>query len=208
MPKTRPDPNIRDPLAEPTIGRRIWAAYLAAGYNRATWAEATEITYKTADNYDTGATLPSLEHCLLAAKLTGFSMDDLCYGHRRPHGQRSELELSRDGVKALLHELRASVEAIEALGEHERSAAGTYQRFTRSYVAAFVERFGLARREGLSVQEAIVQAKTTAANARANAEAIAARLKPTSAQALAELGEHIKTPEKTSTGNMVRRKRA
>lgn len=209
--KTRPDPNVGDPLSEPTVGRRIWATYLALGFNRRTWAEKTGITYQTADNYDTGRTAPSLEHVMLAAQLSGFTTDQLCWGYNRPHGLRDEQELSREAVKSLLHDLRASDETKEALAMHEQSAAGHYQRFTRSYVGAFCERFSLARREGLGVQAAIDAAKATAANARANAEAVAAKLSaPVSAETLSKLGARIKNPEKTSVENASakRRKRA
>lgn len=190
--KTRPDPNVSDPLSEPTLGRRIWAAYLQRGYTRGSFARAVGAAYVTVDRHDTGKVIPELDHVMRASELLGYSSDELYYGYHKPHLQRSESELSRDAIKALLHEERVAPEQVEALGEHERSPAGTYQRFTRTYVLTFCERHAVAVREGMTPQAAIDAAKVAAANARASAEANALRLSmPPSDDELAALGRSL-----------------
>jgi transcriptional regulator with XRE-family HTH domain len=190
--KTRPDPNTEDPLSEPTVGRRIHAAYLRAGYNRHTFAQAMGLTYPAVDQLDKGAAVPKLANLMKASELVGFTLDELVYGHHPPHARRMEPELTKDAIKSLLQELRADADAIEALGEYERSGAGQYQTYTRSFVAAFVERYGLARREGMDRKLAVDAAKVAAANAKANAEAVALRLKaPPSDASLAVLGQRL-----------------
>ncbi len=193
--KTRTEPNAADPFSEPTIHRRLWAGYLSKGYSRASWAVAMEVSYTAVDQWDLGKVVPRLDKLMRACELLGWSMDELCYGRSAPRSGRTEPELSRDAIKALLAELRVTSEQIEALGEYERSPAGQYQRFTRSYVAAFVERYALARAEGLDQQASIAAAKVTAANARANAEAIALGMAPpASALQLEALGAKL-TPK-------------
>lgn len=200
--QTRPAPNVQDPLSEPTLHRRIWAAYLAVGYNRATWADALDMSYKAVDLLDTGKNYPRLGTLMRMQELIGvFTLDELVYGRNPPRLNRTEAELSTDAIKALLHEMKASVDAIEALGQHVESPAGKFQRYTRSYVVAFMDRYQLARDEGLDRAAAIDAAKQTAANARANAEAVAARLKPVSAAQLAALGQKLKA-ESEHTGTM------
>jgi hypothetical protein len=148
------------------------------------------------------------------APLVGFTIDQLCYGHRVPRNG-SETELSPDGIKSALQELHASHEEIEALGEYHRSAAGQFQRFTYSYLEAFVGRFSVARKEGMETKDAISAAKIAAANARATAEAASLGLSaPPSDARLAALGLQAAASEAKARNKRVkpppvgRRKRA
>lgn len=75
-----PKPNIEDPLAEPTRYRRLWAAYLRAGFTRRTIAAALGTNYHTVNRWDAGAAAMSLEMLERASPLVGYSMDELCFG--------------------------------------------------------------------------------------------------------------------------------
>jgi len=207
--KTHADPNTQDPLSEPTLNRRLWGAYLAAGYNRSTWAKRTGITYPTANNYDHGKTPVPLDHLMHAVELFGgkYTLDDLAYGYAQ-RSRRDEPELPPEAIKLLLSELRATSDQIEALGEYAQSPAGKFQRFTRTFVAAFVDRYGLAIKEGMTRTAAIDAAKKTAHNARANMQAIADRLQPVSAEDLAQLGKSLGGSRRTASHPPSRKRKA
>jgi DNA-binding XRE family transcriptional regulator len=172
---THPEPNVSDPLAEHTVNRRMWAAYLRAGYNRNTFAPELGITYQGLHLLDVGKSTPKLSTLCRVSELTGFTLDQLVYGHHSPGLQRMEKLLADDDVRAVLFEIRASTEQIEALAEYHRSVAGSLQPLTRSFVSAFVERYALARSEGSDHPVAIQEAKASAVNARENAAAAALR---------------------------------
>lgn len=153
-----------------------------------------ELTYVAVDDWCVGKTSPSLKHLMRMVELFdgAYTLDQLAFGHAPPSAKRVEPELDREAIKRLLGELRATNEQIEALGEYERSAAGQFQRYTRTYVAAFVEAFAAAREHGQSTKQAIASAKEAAANARANAEAIALNLRAVSEAELAKLGDEVR----------------
>lgn len=203
--QTRPDPNVADPLSEPSIHGRIRAAYLAAGFTRSTWADALGLTYQGVDLIDTGKTTPKLAtlvkmQTLLLERSYLLTLDELVHGRHAPKlPHRSEQELSDVGVKALLMELGVGQDAMEALGVHAASPAGRFVRYTRTYCAAFVERYQLAREEGLDRPLAIEAAKTIAANAQANAEGVAQRVQPVSAPQLQALGRKLKADDERDT---------
>lgn len=209
--KTRIDPNVQDPLSETTVQRRIWAAYLDAGFSRASWAEALGMSYTAVDLIDTGKVTPRLGTLMRMQELIGrFSLDELAYGRNLPQMRRSEGELSTEAIKLLLLQLRCDTDTIEALGQHTESPSGKYQRYTRTYVVAFVDRYALARADGLTRPASIDLAKAAAANAQANSEAIAQRLKPISAAELQAVGKEVKAARTTSVlrGAKQPRKRA
>src|SRR5215471_18613126 len=139
MPAARKEPNRLDPLSEPTLNRRLWAARLHRNISRAAFAKLVGVYYKTVDDWDLGATVPQLDALMKAAVLLDFSLDELCFGRRQRKPKTLEAELTRDQIKRLLRELRVTADQAEALADHERSAAGQYQSFTRAYVAAFVD---------------------------------------------------------------------
>lgn len=46
------EPNVADPLSEPAFNRRMWAAYLAAGFTRAQFARALDARDALVWEYD------------------------------------------------------------------------------------------------------------------------------------------------------------
>jgi hypothetical protein len=197
--KTRPDPNAADPLSEPTVNRRLWAAYLNRGFNRRSFSRAMGSAYSTVDDWDTGKRMPQLDNLIRAREvLEVFTLDELAFGHNPPQQQRIEKELGRDAIKLLLRELTAGIDPataldwMEALGEYERSAAGQYTMFTRSYICAFIDTYASARADGEPRKRAVELAKTIAINARATVEAVAMRLLPVSEEQLRQMGEALR----------------
>lgn len=79
-PQPLPKPNVLDPLGEPTRHRRIWAAYLAAGFTRREFAHKLGTNYHTVNRWDSGAATISLDMLERASVLVGYSMDELCFG--------------------------------------------------------------------------------------------------------------------------------
>src|SRR5262245_33881145 len=146
QPKEVPAPP-GDPLNEPTVNTRLRAAYRQAGYNRSTWAKALNMSYPGAVKLE-GEGDPKLTTLIRAVEVLRekgcqYTLDEIVFGHFPPRLARTEPELSTDAIKALLFELRADQDSIEALGVHADSPAGRYVRYTRSYVGAFVERYRL-----------------------------------------------------------------
>jgi DNA-binding XRE family transcriptional regulator len=175
--KTRREPNHNDPLSEPTLQRRIWAAYLQRGYNRKTWAESLHTSYSAVDAIDTGKVTPKLAMLMKMAKLVGYSLDELVFGRDVPP-RLSGAELSDAQVRALLLDIGTGTEAADALGQHVASPSGRFMPLTRAYVSAFALAFEAARAEELDPRASIDAAKRAAINAQANAEAVAQRLHP------------------------------
>lgn len=173
--KTLPEPNKDKPLAEPSLNRRLWAAYLHRGYTHADAARMLGIHYTGLHNIVTGKSgVPKLQTLILASQLFGFTLDELVFGHERPTG--AEVELTRDGVKALLLKLGAHDDVIERLGDYTHSAAGHFQTFTRAWVEALNQDYRAAVDEdGLEPAKAFERAKGAAAKARALAATTAAK---------------------------------
>src|SRR5262245_45613138 len=184
--KTRSEPSREAPLTEPTMNRRIWGAYLEAGWNRNTWADALGMSYQGIDLIDSGKSMPQLPTLMRMQELIGkYTLDELVYGHNPPTMKRFEPELTHDAVKAVLWQLACAPDTLEALGDFTESASGKYVRLTRSYVVAWSERYQLARKEGMPRQSAIDVAKQIASAAQAHADAIAAQVKPVTPAQLA-----------------------
>jgi len=83
-----------DPMLEPTIGRRVWAAYVRAGYNRHTFAAQLGIYYTTLQRSDAGSSQLTLPLVMRAALLLGHSMDDLCFGKNGRAAARAHVDAS------------------------------------------------------------------------------------------------------------------
>lgn len=183
--QTRTEPNRDDPLSEPTVNRRIWAAYLQRGFNRSTWANALGMSYPSVDQIDIGKVTPKLETLIKMRRLLGtYSLDELAFGRDAP-ARSSNAELSDAQVRALLVELGAEVETADALGQHVASPSGRFMPLTRAYVSAFAQAFEAARAEQLDPRASIDLAKRTAINAQANAEAIEQGVRPVGRSQLA-----------------------
>jgi transcriptional regulator with XRE-family HTH domain len=182
-----PRPNSLDPLGEPTLQRRIWAAYLQRGYSRSTFARALGTRIATVVSWDRGDTTPHLAQFARAAELLGYSMDDLMHGRHKPAVRSAEPALNREQILELLDHVTASTEARAAFGEHSASPSGTYQRFTRRYVLAFVSSYQAAVSAGNAHDKATELAVIEAVNARANADAAAMGARPVEPTRLAEV---------------------
>lgn len=187
-----PRPNVDDPLSEPTRHRRLWAAYLAAGYSRREFAQKLGTNYHTVNRWDAGAAAISLDMLERASQLVGFSMDELCFGRRAPAASvpvtavgplrgsaprpRPEA-LTEADIRALFDELNVDPATRAAFGEHAASAAGRYQTFTASYIEAWCSAYAYDAHD----EQAALQAGV---NARAVSEAAAAGAKPVSGEQL------------------------
>lgn len=171
--KTRPDPNISDPLSETTVQRRIWASYLAAKYTRFSFAAALNVPYSTVDNWDKGTSIPSLPLLVRVAELLEVPIQHLIYGHRGGPGDGREVVLTQTAVMELLAEAGATKEARAAYAAHETSDAGRYQERTRSYIIAWLSAYEAARKNSASHDEAADEAVTQAVAARMISGAIA-----------------------------------
>jgi len=186
-----PKPNVDDPLSEPTRHRRIWAAYLRAGFTRRSFAAALDTNYHTINRWDAGAAAMSLDMLERAAPLLGYSMDELCFGRTgapavsapvtavqpiaAAPAQRPE-PLTEAEIRALFDAQRVAPAVRAAFGEHAASPAGRYQSFTADYVEAWCAAYAYSRDE--------LQALQAAANARAVSEAAAAGVPSVTPEAL------------------------
>lgn len=184
-------PDTTDPLAHATVQRRLWSAYLRAGYNRSTFADALGVRMQTIWQWDTEKSVPTLQLFQRAAELVGFSLDQLAYGHARPERRTTEPGLSQSAITSLLDELGASDAQRAALGEHVTSPAGMYKKLTRTYVATFIASYAEAVTRGQQPTAAIATAVADATNARASADAIALGARPLSPERIEAIGAGI-----------------
>lgn len=192
-PPKRPQPNIDDPLSEDTPQRRVWAAYLRAGYTRATFARAVGIRYHTLDAWDTGRSMPDLENFAIAARLVGYTADELLFGHGGMASvNASESALSAEGVRTLLDQMRATGTQAAALAEHRNTPAGMYARFTPTYVRTFITRYAEQLKRGEAHAAAMARAAADADAAQATLDAAALGLQPVSARAAGNLETVVK----------------
>lgn len=167
-----PRPNVDAPLSEPTRHRRVWAAYLAAGYTRAQFADALGTNYYTVNRWDSGAAAMSLDMLERAVKLLGYTMDELCFGAAgRPtvagSGDAAPATpvMADSDVRAVLDAMRATPATRAALGEHLASPAGRYQTLTADYVRAWAAAWASTQDPRAALRAAV--------NARAVTEATA-----------------------------------
>lgn len=168
MARKYPEPDRLDPLSESALNRRVWAAYLHAGYDRTRFAAAMGVQYSLVSHWDTGRHAMSLAHFMRAAELVGFSMDELAHGHAATRaGQGPEVALTQDAIRALLLAVNATTEQISALGEHQESAVGRLQPMTRTYVLRFIATYAARVADGKQHAQALKLAFIEAVNARA-----------------------------------------
>lgn len=178
-PRFRIEPNQHDPLSETTVGRRLWAASLAAGYkSRLAFAAAIGIRHQTLSLIDTDKTTPTLDTFSTACHLVGYSMEEIYFG-RKNAGR--EPNLSNDAIIAALDELEAEAPERAALKAHLDGPDAALQRVTRSYVTAFVNVHAQARlQKNRPPNECLQRAMSAADTARATSDAIAAGVRPPS----------------------------
>lgn len=217
-PKNRSEPSRTDPLSEPTVNRRIWGAYLEAGFNRSSWSGALDMSYQGVDLIDSGKVVPLLATLVRMQELIGkYSLDQLVFGHHPPTAKRLEPVLSNEAVTALVYQLRCDQETRAALGEFSDSSEAKYLRLTRTYVTAWTERYASAHAEGLDRKDATAEAVRHAEAMQTKADAVAAGVRPVTPAQLAAAGKVLqrsKRKRKASRIDLVtapvprRRKRA
>jgi len=204
--KSLPEPNSADPLSEPTVNRRVWAAYLRAGYtSRADWARALGVArYQNTIEWDKETKGYDLATLARAADLVGYTIDELVHGHR-PAAQRvvePALVTDADLIDAL-NTLGATPEQREALAEWRLSPAGKFADVTLTYVRRFCAAYSNARRKGAEHASAIVEANNSARHARVLSATVARGGRPVSTSALKALGAELRAVD----GKPQRRKR-
>jgi transcriptional regulator with XRE-family HTH domain len=187
-PKTLPEPNAADPLSEPTPSRRLWAAYLRAGFTRAQFARRLGVKrYATVVGWDNGA-IPEFPILAQACELAGLTLPEYWYGRQQPTLNRAEANLSLDGMIALLDELGATDEQREALSEYRDSSQGKLKAYTRTYVTKFVEAYSAAIMRRQTHERAIAFAAAAAKEARLLVTAIDRGATPVSTAQLRKRG--------------------
>lgn len=165
-------PNAADPLSEPTLARRVWAAYLQRGYTRKTFAAAMETTYAVVHGWDHGAQSRgiSLKKLQRASQLLGYSMDELCFGKQTAIG--GEPVLTAREIVALVNSLRCDDDTRQAFKEHLQ-AEGRYQEPTKIYVHVWISVYRQTRVRGGTKEQASAAALIEAVSAQAMAEVVA-----------------------------------
>ncbi len=190
MVKKYKTPDIAAPLEEPTLNRRLWAAYLRAGFDRASFARAMGVGYNLVQNWDGGKNVITLVHLMRASEIVGYTLDELVYGSDggAVHKARETRSLDERGVMAVLDDMHATSEQLRALADMRVSAAGVRQRLTPIFVRTFLQVFAAtfeskevakvlqaeAARRTYAIDEALRQAE----RARDQADAIARGRKP------------------------------
>jgi hypothetical protein len=174
----RPQPNKDDPLSEPTVGRRLWAAYLRAGYSRRTFADELDVPYGRVDGWDTDKHQPHLEVFGRACRLVGFTPGQILYGRDDEVAAPRAPGLEPQDVKKLLDSIGASPDQRRALAEYVDSAAGRYQNLTATFVIAFVEAYAKQIAIRKTHDKAIESAAAVATDAAAKVEARSVNARP------------------------------
>lgn len=116
-PQSLPKPNVLDPLSEPTRHRRIWAAYLAAGFTRREFAQKLGTNYHTVNRWDSGAATISLDMLERASGLVGYSLDELCFGRK---GRPVDTTSSSQGTQAPQWNAAETQDDATVAGREER----------------------------------------------------------------------------------------
>lgn len=166
-------PNVADPLSEPTLNRRVWAAYLQRKYTRKSFAEAMETTYAVVHGWDHGSPgrAMSLGKLQRASRLLGYTMDELCFGKQALIG-RAEPVLDAAGIREALSEVNADIPTRAAFADH-LTKEGKFQEITRTYVHLWVSIHRQLRERGVSPEVAAAAALIEAVQGQAIAAAVA-----------------------------------
>lgn len=188
-PKVRRDPNAADPLSEPTVNRRLHAAYLAKGWDRATFARKMGVKYQTVDRWDIGEIVPGVDNLFRASELVGYTPAQLLYG--------------RDGVPPT----SASAGGVDNDDSNavEREAFGLLMReLAESLEPMFVVTFRAELEDGATREAAFAKARDRALAARsvamkrrALADAVSLGGKPATGFAAPPAGPAIRTRKAT-----------
>lgn len=112
-----PDASV-EPLDETTLGRRIWALYVRAGYSRSAFASVLGVAYTSVDNWVQDQGLPSVAMLARLALMFRVSADDLIWGRGKREEAQEDFDLpellSTPAVCAWLREQGADDDDIDA----------------------------------------------------------------------------------------------
>lgn len=174
--KQHQDPQTDDPLAEPTIGRRMWSARIRAGYTRKSWARAIKRSLTAVFNLEIGhTTMPDLETLLRACELVKYTPDQMIYGRTPPPFAAARESLTAEQISVIWHDARAPFEAMTALYELTHGPGGEYLLITRAFVETYLAAFTavFVRDDESTYADAKVQARIAATQGAALASAVA-----------------------------------
>ncbi len=173
-------PNTRDPMAEPTLGRRMVAAGIRKCGNKLQFANAIGKSYQAVDAWELDRSTPDLVSITKTETLTGFSIEQLVHG--------------RDGiderVRSAMDALGATPAEREEFARHTQGN-GRYDSLTAEYVTAWIKRGRVVEAEPPPVRE---RERTTAAR------------EATVAEKAVKKSVRRSIPPKSKTGPQLRRK--
>lgn len=170
-PKEIADPQTADPLAEPTMNRRIWSAYLKRDMTRAKFAREVGVSYSTAFNWDQGEVTPDLKTFLRICTVVGYTPNEIAYGHNVVPGEHNAA--TDEDIQAANHATGAPYEAATMLYDF-RQGAGRLMLMTPTWVRAYFERFKVVfdrtkDNKAQAFEQALIHAESAEALARATA---------------------------------------
>ena len=168
----------QDAVHERTLGARIAAAYVQAGFTTEAFARAVEVSVETVHAWQDFEDVPSLIALGDIANRLHISKRALCFGPREfTEGKHGEPNLSREAISALLIELDTSADARSAFENHRRCVAPDHV-YTRTFVATFVQAWQTMRRAGSDSRTAQERAMVIATQTNALAKAVAQGARP------------------------------
>jgi transcriptional regulator with XRE-family HTH domain len=163
-PKTRPDPDVSNPLGNATPHERLHAAYLARGMTRADFARAMGVRYQTVDRWDLGELQPDLGNFFRACELVGYDPRQVMFGG---DGHAYAFERARVTDESMDADERSALDAV--IQEFAETITPAFVAVYRAELAAGAESAIAAAR----ARDVALEARTVALKRRAQAEAIA-----------------------------------
>lgn len=85
-------PTPDDPMGEPTLQRRIWAAYMSRGFSRHKFARALGVHGSTVVTWCTGERDPDLRQLIAVALLLDYPLEQVVFGRPGQAGARAVVE--------------------------------------------------------------------------------------------------------------------
>jgi transcriptional regulator with XRE-family HTH domain len=161
-PKTRPDPDVSNPLGNATPHERLHAAYLARGMTRADFARAMGVRYQTVDRWDLGELQPDLGNFFRACELVGYDPRQIMFG-----GDGHAYAYARVADESMSTDERSALDAV--IQEFAETITPAFVAVYRAELAAGAEPAIAAAR----ARDVALEARTVALKRRAQAEAIA-----------------------------------
>jgi transcriptional regulator with XRE-family HTH domain len=105
-------PSGADPMSEPTLQRRIWAAHISRGFSRHKFARSLGVHGSSVVTWCTGERDPDLRQLIAVALLLDYPLEQLIFGREGQAGARAVVE---GRVPPSDHTLRAVVRSYVVL---------------------------------------------------------------------------------------------